>query len=111
MKAARNEIRRIKINKGGTDAFNKFIPLDSGRTTRSILAEISQSYEIWLLKPVVEYLETTESKVVIWMHDGFSMIKGRDYEKVKQACKQIVKRKADEKEIITELEWPEEGIE
>ena len=44
MKAARNEMRRIKINKGGADACNKFIPLDSGRTTRSILAEISQSY-------------------------------------------------------------------
>ena len=41
----------------------------------------------------------------------FSMIKGRDYEKAKQRCAQIVKKKADEKGIITELEWTEEGRE
>jgi len=105
LKAANRQLREIRKNKGGEDAFGEFIPLTKERTARSILAQISQSYELYLLMPVVEYLETTNSKMVFWMHDGFTMIKGRDYEKVKVKCGEILKEKLREKGICSDLEW------
>jgi hypothetical protein len=41
------------------------------------------------------------------MHDGFTMIKGRDFGKVKQRCEQIVREKLKEKGICSGLEWSE----
>jgi hypothetical protein len=107
LKAASKQLREIKKNKGGIDAFGEFIPMTKERTARSILAQISQSYELYVLLPVAEYLETTTSKMVIWMHDGYTMIKGRDFGKVKQRCEQIVREKLNEKGICSGLEWSE----
>lgn len=105
LKAANRQLKEIRKNKGGEDAFGEFIHLTKERTDRSILAQISQSYEMYLLLPVAEYLETTKSKMVLWMHDGFTIMKGRDYEKVKEMCGQILKGKLEEKGICSDLEW------
>jgi len=107
LRAAGKQMREIKKNKGGKDAFGEEIKLTKGRTARSILAQISQSYEMFILLPVVEYLETTESKMVFWMHDGFTMIKGRDYSKVKWKCEEIIQEKLGENGICSKLEWSE----
>ena len=107
LRAAGKQMREIKRNKGGIDAFGEEIKLTKGRTARSILAQISQSYEMYLLLPVVEYLETTNSKMVFWMHDGFTMIKGRDYSKVKRKCEEINQEKLGENGICSKLEWSE----
>lgn len=107
LKAANKQLREIKRNKGATDAFGEFIPLTDDRTARSILAQVSQSYEMYILLPVVEYLESTKSKIVLWMHDGITMSKGRDFENVKERCDQIVEDKLKEKGICSGLEWSE----
>lgn len=107
LRAANRQMKEIRKNKGGTDAFGEFIPLTEERTARSILAQISQSYEMYLLLPVVEYLESTKSKVVFWMHDGFTMIKGRDFKEAKIKCEEILKEKLNAIGIQSGLEWSE----
>lgn len=85
LKARRQQLSRIRKAGGGVDAFGYFLSLEHHEVeghnyqfdnSRSILASISQSYELRLLMPVVEAAMSQKFQghgftVCQWLHDGF----------------------------------------
>jgi len=97
-----------KITEGG----NGFGPKGEKDYSRSILAQVAQSRELWLLEPAIE-LALAEAKksrpdfrIVLWQHDGFS-VKFRSSARRKTAERKLtdaVKKRAVENGYPTALE-------
>jgi len=124
--ARSRQLRKIndKLNCGGIDAYGKFIPLEyhyvkncTGQeceysNNRSVLACISQSYEMKLLEPVIhEALRVQHDErgfaITSWLHDGFCFCPygSRDKDAIMERLATLVKRQADDLGIYTSLEY------
>ncbi|MCP2014394.1 hypothetical protein L1280_001531 [Deinococcus sp. HSC-46F16] len=77
--ARRDRQKQIQAEGGITTVFGKWVPLSPGKTGRdhrSLMAEEMQAYELYLLKPVVDYLlhiGSDEVTIAAWQHDGFTL--------------------------------------
>ena len=62
-----------------TTGANGYGPADDLDYSRSILAQLNQARELWLLEPVIGLAEAEQAKarpafrLVLWQHDGFSV--------------------------------------
>jgi hypothetical protein len=67
-----------------TDAFGQIHYAVDGREPSSVMAQVNQSYELYLLEPVLDYVnakdgdgeflvDPKEMRLVIWSHDGFNI--------------------------------------
>ena len=62
-----------------TTGANGYGPADDLDYSRSILAQLNQARELWLLEPVIGLAEEAQAKarpafrLVLWQHDGFSV--------------------------------------
>jgi hypothetical protein len=119
--ARSRQLKAIRLAKGGTDAFGRFLKLEKRHKTgyvymfdnsRSILACIAQSYELQLLLPVInlsmnEQLKEHGFTITTFLHDGFTFdsFKTADQQRWKDKLAQVVKEEADRLGIRTELEF------
>lgn len=77
--ARRGRQKQIQAEGGITTVFGKWVPLSPGKTgrdPRSLMAEEMQAYELYLLKPAVDYLlhiGSDEVTIAAWQHDGFTL--------------------------------------
>lgn len=115
------EARQMEMNKilsagFGDTCFGKriFVDFDSNKKTaasiRSILAQQAQAVEMDLLLPVVKLaVESNQYDVLLWQHDGFSVV-FRDKQRKelwKSRISKAVEDKAAEYGIVVSLEWKE----
>lgn len=99
---------QIKKNGGAYDAFGTFLPVTKDCDELSIMAQQAQSYELLLLWPVVELAKTTrEFSITAWQHDGMTLDFMRSANIWSNRIKAVVKEKAAELGIPTELEITE----
>lgn len=77
--ARKNRRQQIQAEGGITTVFGKRVSLSpsrKGRNVRSLLVEEMQAYELYLLRPVVDYLlhvGSEEVTITAWQHDGFTL--------------------------------------
>ncbi|GMA17311.1 hypothetical protein [Deinococcus metallilatus] len=77
--AQKNRQGQIQAEGGITTVFGKSASLSPGKTgrnPRSLMAEEMQAYELYLLKPIVDYLlqiGSEEVTITAWQHDGFTL--------------------------------------
>ncbi len=105
-RARSKQLSKIKREGGAKDCFGRFLSVRDFNP-RSILAQLSQSYELKLLYPVIELAKKDlRFDVVLWQHDGFSVLirKQEDEEMIIFSIKYVVKAVADKLGINTELE-------
>jgi hypothetical protein len=119
--ARSRQLKAIRLAKGGTDAFGRFLKLEKRHkigyvymfdNSRSILACIAQSYELQLLLPVINLSMTEQFKergfcITTFLHDGFTFDSFRveDQQRWKDKLAKAVKEEADRLGIRTELEF------
>ncbi len=79
------EFERIKSQGGDRDCYENWIDLD-GREKKSILSQLAQTREMWLLSPALELAKEELSKskpwqITLYLHDGFcaNMPQSRGY--------------------------------
>lgn len=106
------QLKTIRELGGARNCFGKIIILESNGNNddnaKSILAQLSQAYELKLLYPVVELAIAypNEFTILLWQHDGFSWVAGRA--SIKNKCSMIlsdvVYESAKELGILTSLE-------
>lgn len=106
IKKARNQVYSNIITSGGAfTAQGKFLSTKD-YSIRSIAAQVMQSYEISLLKPVIDLANTTdEFKVTLWQHDGFSIYYRQEHRKMLWESRiiAVVNKKIKEYGFITRL--------
>ena len=115
------EARQVEMNKilsagFGDTCFGKriLVNFDNNKKTaasiRSILAQQAQAVEMDLLLPVVKLaVESNQYDVLLWQHDGFSVV-FRDKQRKelwKNRISKVVESKAAEYGIVVSLEWKE----
>lgn len=61
---------RIRRSAGATDAFGKWIPACGDVQVRSYMAQVSQSWEVWLMLPVLAELMDSGVPILALIHDG-----------------------------------------
>ena len=119
--ARARQLRKIRREGGGVDAFGNFLTLERYEkegyayaydNSRSILACIAQSYELALLMPVVrlaasQQFEAHGFTLTTWLHDGFTFDahRERDVESWKGRLAEVVAEEASRLGIQTELEF------
>jgi len=115
------QLRRIRRDKGATDAFGTWTSLVRRHVAgydyqydnaRSILACVAQSYELMLLTPVVrmavaEQLRDHGFTVTTWLHDGFTFDAhhAADTQDWKDRLSFAIQEEADRLGISTGLEF------
>ena len=101
-----------------TDAFGQIHYAGKDRTPSSVMAQVNQSYELYLLEPVLDYVNAKDAEgnflvnpdelqLLLWSHDGFN-IKVRRKEQVaayQLKLSELVYERAQQKGIPTQLEW------
>lgn len=107
LKARKNAFRQIYTNSGGTDAFGRFVPTSKDVKVNSVAAQIMQSYELYLMYPVVRAARLTqEFKIVLWLHDEayIHFVDPRRKDHWLSLIMKYVKENADQLGMYTELE-------
>ncbi|MBI4785384.1 MAG: hypothetical protein HY785_29380 [Oscillatoriophycideae cyanobacterium NC_groundwater_1537_Pr4_S-0.65um_50_18] len=106
-KARHNRMVEIEAANGATTIYGEWLDLDT-LSINSILAQLAQATEMYLIYPVYAVAKTTEDfHIVIHLHDGLSINfdsearRGRWVERINAA----VQERADELGVITYLEW------
>ncbi len=98
-----------KLQEAGyaTTCFGKRIKTKTNADVRSAMAQQAQAVELSLIYPVYELVKenTREFQVMLHLHDGVYIRFSRRPELWQQRISQVVKAKADELGIHTELEW------
>ena len=119
--ARARQLRKIRHEGGGVDAFGNFLELERYEkpgyayaydNSRSILACIAQSYELALLLPVVklaaaQQFEAHGFTLTTWLHDGFTFDahRARDAGHWKARLAEVVAEEAARLGIHTGLEF------
>lgn len=69
---ARNLAYATIINDGGaTDIFGRWIEINGDTEVNDVVAQVMQSYELYLMMPIVRAARITkEFTIVLWLHDG-----------------------------------------
>jgi hypothetical protein len=78
-----------------------------GWNDRSILAQLAQATELYILEPAIDYvINNRDCDIALWQHDGFSLVFSDSSKQVLQLnkVKQLVDERIKEMGIITELE-------
>lgn len=74
--AARNRmLKTIKSSIGMPNAYGQLIVVKPGFDERDVLAQVAQSYEMYLLNPVLDYVKHNKEYMTLscQQHDGFSI--------------------------------------
>ena len=84
------------------------------------MAQVNQSYELYLLEPVLDYVnakddcgkflvDPNEMRLVIWSHDGFNVaVRRKDQiRRYQQKLSMLVEERAQQMGIPARLEWRE----
>lgn len=92
---------------GARDVFGKWIAITDEIGVNSVAAQIMQSYELFLMYPIVQAAEiTSEFHIVLWVHDG-CYIDVKDARRLRlwiERLQKAVKARASEIGVITELD-------
>ncbi len=111
--ARERKLKQIQENGGEEDCYGRTIGysgIDKKRPERSILAQLNQAREMWLLEPVLSLAENQDEgeqawEVTLLQHDGFSIQVHNGQEKqVVQTLKSAVADRADSGGYPTRLE-------
>ena len=108
LKGARQCMKQIEKNRGMKDAFGDLIKLSADRKVNSIMAQVAQSYEMFVLKPVFDYCKSVkngEVAVMLYLHDGFYIYIRQNEKTHKAAIKDIVDKELRELNVISNLKW------
>lgn len=93
MMVARNhQLRLIRDAGGALDAYGNWLPMKGN--PRSILAQVAQSHELYILEPVLELAETSHDvRITTWLHDGVTInLRRREEEYIKRAVETVQER-------------------
>lgn len=110
--ARRKQLSQIRKDGGAFNCFGKFISTKHF-TSKSVLAQLAQAYELNLLYPVIKLAKSDNRfQIVLWQHDGFSVhwLRKEDIPSVEFNLKHAVKERAVQLGINTELENEIKGI-
>lgn len=116
--ASQIQASRLRDGQGLSDAFGQVHFAAGGRKPSSVMAQVNQSYELYLLEPVLDYVNAKdangnflvnpkEMRVVLWSHDGFNIAvrKTDQITRYQQKLSKLVKERAQQKGIPAKLEW------
>jgi hypothetical protein len=116
--ASQIQARRLRDGHGLTDAFGQVHHAVDGRKPGSVMAQVNQSYELYLLEPVLDYVNAKDAKgtflvdpkemrIVLWSHDGFNIAVRRKDQipRYQRMLSTLVKERAHATGIPTRLEW------
>ena len=116
--ASQIQARRLRDGQGLTDAFGQIHYAADGREPSSVMAQVNQSYELYLLEPVLDYVnakdadgeflvDPKEMRLVIWSHDGFNIAVRRNDQipRYQQKLSKLVEDRAQQVGIPARLEW------
>lgn len=73
------QLSDIRGNNGAFDCFGRWLSLNPKKKGRSVLAQLAQAVELWLLETVIDLAieearkAKPEFRIVLWQHDGFSI--------------------------------------
>ena len=125
LSARKRQLAKIRSEKGGADAFGRVFTLQYRNVpgkpfqydnSRSILATVSQSYELLILMPILELalgqqFQSHGFTVVQWLHDGvsFDVHDKADVNDWMQRLAPLIKDQADSLGVNTELEFSRYG--
>ena len=116
--ASQVQAKLLRYGQGLTDAFGQVHYAVHGREPSSVMAQVNQSYELYLLEPVLDYVnakdaygkflvDPKEMRLVIWSHDGFHIAVRRKDQilRYQQKLSKLVAERAHETGIPARLEW------
>lgn len=116
--ASLTQARRLREGHGLIDAFGQTHYVRDNRTPSSVMAQVNQSYELYLLEPVLDYVnakdasgrflvDPNEMRLVIWSHDGFSIAVRRKVriKAYQRKLSELVRDRATQAGIPVRLEW------
>lgn len=111
--ARHRELERIRERGGARDCFGRWIS-DGKRygddPSRSILAQLAQARELWLMEPVIDLARREAAKsradwqIVAWQHDGVSIRYSRRRERRELELMSAVQERVEEGAYPTRLE-------
>ena len=107
-KARDRNKRLIQKTKTAVTCFGQTLKVSGNSTSLSVMAQVAQSKEFAILLPIFDLAKkTSDFKIVLWQHDGFSIRIGKKSrtDSVKNRITEAVKKKIDEFGIQTRLEW------
>lgn len=105
--ARENAMARIRDEGGATTCFGKRLST-AQFSERSILAQVAQAVEMWLVNPAIELAKKTdEFKIVLWQHDGFSAHFARRGEMWRKRIALAVNERIAGAGVKSRLEWKE----
>ncbi len=110
--------RRLRDGHGLSDAFGKVHHAIDGREPSSVMAQVNQSYELYLLEPVLDYVnakdangkflvDPREMRLLIWSHDGFNIAVRRKDQiaRYQRKLSTLVEERTQQIGIPARLEW------
>ncbi len=116
--ASQIQARLLRDGHGLTDAFGQMHYAVDGREPSSVMAQVNQSYELYLLEQVLDYVNAKDSdgeflvdpkemRVVIWSHDGFNIAVRRKDQiaRYQRKLSTLVEERAKQIGIPARLEW------
>lgn len=83
---------RIKHSGGAKDAFGKWISASDDDQVRSCMAQVSQSWEVWLMLPVLAELMDSEVPILALIHDGLYVPEGTPESLIQRAQAVLCRR-------------------
>jgi hypothetical protein len=113
LEARKDQLNRIRRNEGAKSCYGQWIDyegIEKKKPERSILAQLNQAREMWLLEPVLSLAEKQNKAEQAWevallQHDGFSIRVHNGQEKqVVQTLKSAVADRAQFRGYPTRLE-------
>ena len=120
--ASQVQARRLRDGQGLTDAFGQVHHASDGRKPSSVMAQVNQSYELYLLEPVLDYVnardadgeflvDPEQTRLVIWSHDGFNVAVRRKDQiaRYQRKLSTLVEERAQQIGIPARLEWRKVG--
>jgi hypothetical protein len=118
VESSRIQAKRLRDGHGMIDAFGQTHYACDGRTPSSVMAQVNQSYELYLLEPVLDYMNTKdtegnllvdpdEMRIVLWSHDGFNIAVRRKcrIRAYQQKLSKLVYDRATKAGIPVRLTW------
>ncbi len=101
------QLATIKENGGGKNYFGNWLRVkDFEKGARSVLAQIVQSWELAILRPVVDFAFKNRDllTITIWQHDGFTVSVDKHPDLILGKLKDLVGASAMADGVVTELE-------
>jgi hypothetical protein len=116
--ASQTQAKRLRDGYGLADAFGQVHYACGGRAPSSVMAQVNQSYELYLLEPVIDFVNAKdadgrflvnpdEMRIVLWSHDGFNIAVRRKcrIQAYQRKLSKLVRDRATQAGIPVRLEW------